>query len=68
MACAVFERISGLEPSSKRTALRYMKLLTVPSFCPLPLFLDVYRQFGRLGTDLNLIACASFVETFYCGF
>ena len=32
MACAILERISGLEPSSETTAPRYLKLVTVPSF------------------------------------
>ena len=33
VACAVLERISGLEPKSKTIAPRYLKLVTVPSFC-----------------------------------
>ena len=33
VACAVLEKISGLEPSSETTALKYLKLVTVPSFC-----------------------------------
>ena len=35
MACAILVRTSGLEPSSKTTAPRYLKLVTVPNFCPL---------------------------------
>ena len=35
VACAILERTSGLEPSSKTTAPRYLKLVTVPNFCPL---------------------------------
>ena len=34
VARAILERISGLEPSSETTAQRYLKLVTVPSFCP----------------------------------
>ena len=35
MACAkILERTSGLEPSSETTPPRYLKLVTVPSFCP----------------------------------
>ena len=34
VACAILERTSGLEPSSETTAPRYLKLVTVPSFCP----------------------------------
>ena len=34
MVCAVLERISGFEPVSETTAPRYLKLVTVPSFCP----------------------------------
>ena len=33
-ACAILERISGLEPSSESTAPRYLRIVTVPSFCP----------------------------------
>ena len=34
VACAVLERISGLELSSQTTAPRYLKLITVPDFRP----------------------------------
>ena len=34
VACAILERTSGLEPSPETTAPRYLKLVTVPSFCP----------------------------------
>ena len=34
MACTILERTSGLELSSKTTAPRYFKLVTVPNFCP----------------------------------
>ena len=34
VACAILERISGLRQSSETTAPRYLKLVTVPSFCP----------------------------------
>ena len=34
VACAILERTSGLEPSSETTAPRYLKLVTVPCFCP----------------------------------
>ena len=54
MACAILERISGFESSSERTALRYLKLLTVSSFCPftlishwMPLAGAVCHQFGQ---------------------
>ena len=67
VACAILERISVLEPLSETTAPRYLKLVTVP--CYLYQFLDavgaVCHQFGLLGTDLHLITCAGFVETFY---
>ena len=70
VACAIVERISGLEPSSETTAPRYLNLVTVPSFCPfyLNLPLDaigaVCHQFCLLSTDLYLISCAGFAETF----
>ena len=34
VACAILERTSGLEPSSETTAPMYLKLVTVPNFCP----------------------------------
>ena len=34
VACAILERTSGLEPSSETTAPRYLKLVTLPNFCP----------------------------------
>ena len=38
VACAILERTSFLEPSSKTNAQRYLKLLiVVPSFCPFTL-------------------------------
>ena len=33
VACAVLKRTSGLKSSSETTAPRYLKLVTVPSFC-----------------------------------
>ena len=37
VVCAVLESISGLEPSSVITEPRYLKLVTVSSFCPFTL-------------------------------
>ena len=37
VVCAILESISGLEPSSVITEPRYLKLLTVSSFCPVTL-------------------------------
>ena len=34
VACAILERTSGLKLSSETTTPRYLKLVTVPSFCP----------------------------------
>ena len=74
VACAILERISGLEPSSERNDTRYLKLVTLPSSCPFTLIslshsLDdigaVCHQFGLISTDCNLIPCACFVETVY---
>ena len=36
-ACAILESILGLEPSSVITEPRYLKLVTVSSFCPFTL-------------------------------
>ena len=70
VACAMLERISGLEPSSETTALRYLKLVTVPNFCPftfitlwMPLALFVISLvFSAL---ISILYLAGFVETFY---
>ena len=35
VVCAILESMSGLEPSSVITESRYLKLVTVSSFCPL---------------------------------
>ena len=65
MACAILERISGLEPSSETTALRCLKLTQLLPFY-LDLLLDVIatvcHQFGILSTVLHLILCAGFVD------
>ena len=37
VVCAIKESISGLEPSSVITEPRYLKLVTVSSFCPFAL-------------------------------
>ena len=68
--CAVLESISGLEPSSVITEPRYLKLVTVSSFCPFTLSdlcVDatgvVCHQLGHHGTDLHAVGCGGFVET-----
>ena len=68
VVCAILESISGLEPSSFITEPRYLKLVTVSSFCP---FIDlcvvatgvVCHQLGLLGTDLHAVGCGGFVKT-----
>ena len=37
MASAILERTPGFELSSETIAPRYLKIVTVPRFCPLPL-------------------------------
>ena len=37
VACGILERTSGLEPLCETTASRFLKLGTVPSFCPFTL-------------------------------
>ena len=37
VVCAILKSLSGLEPSSVITKPRYLKLVTVPSFCPFTL-------------------------------
>ena len=69
VACAILERASGLGPSSETTAPRYSLLHA--QFLPFYLYLSldatgaVCHQFALLSTDLYLITCAGFVETFY---
>ena len=70
MACAIFERLSGWEPSSETTAPRHLKLvmgthsLPFDPNLPLDAIGAVCRQFCLLSTDLHLIPCAGFVKTF----
>ena len=47
VAYAILERISGLEPSPETTAPRYLKLVTVPSFCPFT-FVSLWMLLGLL--------------------
>ena len=61
VVCAVLESILGLEPSSVITEPRYLKFVTVSSFCPftlisvlIPLVLFVI-SIGLLGTDLHAV-------------
>ena len=68
VVCAILESISGLEPSSVISEPRYLKLVTVSSFCP---FIDlcvvatgvVCHQLGLLGTNLYAVGFGGFVET-----
>ena len=67
VVCAILESISGLEPSSVMTKPRYLKLVSVSSFCPLTLnsvlmTLVLFHQLGLLGTDLHASGCGGFVE------
>ena len=67
VGCAILESISGLEPSLVITEPRYLKCLTVSSFCPFILISVlmslVLQQLGLLGTDLHGVVCGGFVET-----
>ena len=65
---AILESISSLEPSSVITEPKYLKLVTVSSFCPFTLISElmprvVCNQLGLLGTDLHAISCGGFVKT-----
>ena len=71
VACAILERISGLESSSETTAPRYLKLGTVPSYCPftyislwIPLALFVISLvFSALFAILYLVQVLSSLST-----
>ena len=56
VVCAILESIPGLEPTLVITEPRYLKLVTVSSFC-----VDatgvVCHQRGLLGTDLHAADC-----------
>ena len=68
VACAILERTSGLEPSSETTAPMYLKLVTVPNFCPFT-FISLsgchWHCLSSVWSSLHLIPCAGFIETFY---
>ena len=64
---AILKSISGLESSWVITEPRYLKLVTVSSFCPFTLICVyatgvVCHQLGLLGTDLHAVGCGGFVE------
>ena len=68
VVCAILESISCLEPSLVMTEPRYLKLVTVSSFCPftlisvlMPLVLFVI-SLVFLSTDLHAVGCGGFVE------
>ena len=71
MACAIFERTSGSEPSSEKNYSKVLEacysaqLLSFYLYLSLDAIGTVCHQFGLPRTDLNLIPCAGFVETFY---
>ena len=60
VACAILERISGLEPSSETTAPRYLKLVTVPSFCPFS-FISLWVPLALFVISLVFTALISFL-------
>ena len=64
VVCAILESILGLEPSSVTTEPRYLKLVTVSSFCPFTLIqvCVVCHQLGLLDTDLHAVGCGGFVK------
>ena len=65
VVCVTLESISGFEPSSVITEPRYLKLVTVSSFCPFHLCVAtgvVCHELGLLGTDLHTICCGGFVD------
>ena len=69
VVCAILESISGLEPSTVITEPRYLKLVTVSSFCLFyfNICVDttgvVCHQLGFLCTHLHAVGYGAFVET-----
>ena len=67
VVCAILESIAGLKLSLLITEPRYLKLVTVSSFCPFTLIsvlmsLVLCQQLGLLGTDLNAVGCGGFFK------
>ena len=68
VVCAVLESFSCLEPSSKTSESRYLKLVTVSKL--LSIYFDlcvdatgvVCHERGLLGTDLHATGCGGFVK------
>ena len=52
VVCAILESISGLEPSSVITEPRYLKIVTVSSFCP---FAVIYELMPLVLFYINLV-------------
>ena len=70
VVCAILQRTSGLEQSSEKIAPRYLKLVTVPSFCPFTL-ISLWMSLVLFVINLVFsvfisifIPCAGFVRTF----
>ena len=61
VVCAILESILGLEPSSVITEPRYLKLVTVSSFCPFTL-ISVLMPLVLFVISL-VVGCGGFVET-----
>ena len=60
VACAILERTSGLEPSSDTTVPRYLKLVTVPNFCPFT-FISLWIPLALFVISLVFSALISFL-------
>ena len=58
VACAILERTSVLEQSSETTAPRYLKLVTVPNFCPFT-FISLWMPFALFIISLVFSALIS---------
>ena len=64
VVCAILESISGLESSSVITEPRYLKLMTVSSFCPFTLISVLMPLVLFVISLVFLVAgCGGFVET-----
>ena len=56
--CAILETTSGFEPSSETTAPRYLKLVTVPDFCPF-IFISLWMPLALFVINLVFSALIS---------
>ena len=61
VAYAILERTSGLDPSSETTVPRYLKVVTVPNFCPFT-FISLWMPLAPFAISLVFSALSSILH------